>query len=186
MVFKLYAWLVKQRNNVMFLLSSLKTLTNFKDCSVSRIKILCRLSFTLIGWISPAYIHGRLSEQFSGSPAAFETNFTVTGGFRKAETTLWKWLLEGFSQLVIRYKHAETISDFFHKKTAKNCISAHSKVPVWFLGPSNKIFISWHWPSESNKKAEKLKDWLLAATFFCKKGHMALFSLFISLWAEQN
>ncbi len=33
----------------------------------------------------PGYIHGRLSEQFSESRAAFGTTFRVTGGFRTAE-----------------------------------------------------------------------------------------------------
>jgi hypothetical protein len=32
----------------------------------------------------PAYIHGRLSEPFSESQAAFGTTFRVIGGFRKA------------------------------------------------------------------------------------------------------
>jgi hypothetical protein len=38
-------------------------------------------SFALIARFSPVYIPGRLSEQFSGSWAAFETSFGVTGGF---------------------------------------------------------------------------------------------------------
>jgi flagellar biogenesis protein FliO len=55
---------------VKFLLASLKTLTNSEDCSVSRIKFLFRLFFTLIGCISPVYLHGWLVEQFSESQAA--------------------------------------------------------------------------------------------------------------------
>ncbi len=49
-----------------FLLASLNTLTNSKDCSKSCIKFLFRLSFVLIGRISPVYIQGhikRLLEQ---------------------------------------------------------------------------------------------------------------------------
>ncbi len=48
-----------------FLLASLKTLTNSKNCCVSRIKFL--FSFAVLGSpgrFFPAYIHSRISEQF--------------------------------------------------------------------------------------------------------------------------
>ncbi len=48
------------------LLASLKTLTNCKNCSVSRIKFLFRHSFALIGRFFPVYIHsGRISQLVS-------------------------------------------------------------------------------------------------------------------------
>jgi hypothetical protein len=49
-----------------------------------QISVLASFSFT--GWLSPVYIHGRLSEQFSGPQAAFTTTLTVTGGYWKAGT----------------------------------------------------------------------------------------------------
>jgi hypothetical protein len=61
--------------------------TNYKDCSKSRIKFLFRLSLTFTGWLSPVYIHGGLSEQFSGPQADFRTTSTVTGGNWKAGTS---------------------------------------------------------------------------------------------------
>jgi hypothetical protein len=62
--------------------SSLKTLNNSKCCSGNRINIFSHIFFSAIGRfcvcfspigrLSPVYyIHGRLSEQFSGSKAAF-------------------------------------------------------------------------------------------------------------------
>jgi hypothetical protein len=62
------------RKREKFLLASLETLTNSKDCSESRVKGLFQHSFSL---------DGQLSEQFSGS--AFKTTFRVTGGIGKPE-----------------------------------------------------------------------------------------------------
>jgi hypothetical protein len=73
---------------VKFSIASLKTLSNSKNCFVSRIKFLLQLSFALIGRFFPEYIHGRLSEQFSGSQAGFGTTFRDTGGYQKAGTAL--------------------------------------------------------------------------------------------------
>jgi hypothetical protein len=87
MVFKRLALLVKQKNQCKVLLAALKGLTNSKDCPVSRIKFLFRLSYTLIVEISPVYMDGRLSKQLSESQAAFGTTFKVTGGFRKSGTS---------------------------------------------------------------------------------------------------
>jgi hypothetical protein len=72
---------------MMFLLASLKTFTTSKSCSESRIKILFRLFFPVIGKFSPEYIHGRLSEQFSESKVAFGATFRVTCGYQKAGTS---------------------------------------------------------------------------------------------------
>jgi hypothetical protein len=62
-----------------FLLASLKTLINSKDCSGRRIKFLFWLFFALFGGFSPIYIYGRLSKQFLGLQVAFRTTFKVTG-----------------------------------------------------------------------------------------------------------
>jgi hypothetical protein len=70
------------------LIASLKTFTNSKNCSASRIKVLFWLSFALIGRFFPVYIHSRLSEQFSGLQAGFETTFVDTGGYQKAGNKL--------------------------------------------------------------------------------------------------
>jgi hypothetical protein len=78
--------IIKRKLNLKFLLESLKTLTNDKDCSETRIKFLFRLSFSIIGRFSAEYIHSRLSEQFSGSQAAFTETFRVTGGYQKVGT----------------------------------------------------------------------------------------------------
>jgi hypothetical protein len=108
----------REKINLKFLLPSLKTLTNFKNCSESRIKF--RLSFDLIGRFSLGYIHGQLSNHFSGSQ----------GGF-------WK---EGFSQFVPDFKEASRnfILDFLHKKTANK----FNKYTVSSFKNFQKIFIS--------------------------------------------
>jgi hypothetical protein len=48
-VFKFSACLVMRKINIKCLLASLKTLTNFKDCTESCIKFLFQHSFSLIG-----------------------------------------------------------------------------------------------------------------------------------------
>jgi hypothetical protein len=104
MVFKFLACLVLEKIKMKFLLASLKTLTNSKSCSESRIKFLFRLSFALIGRFILVYIHSRLSEQFSKSQVGFGTTFKGTGGYRdqKAGTSSLKRVTEGISQLVSR------------------------------------------------------------------------------------
>jgi hypothetical protein len=69
MVFKFLACLVHQIN-IKFLLPSLKTLTNTKSCSESRIKFMFRLSIALIGRFILVYIHSWLSEQLLKAQAA--------------------------------------------------------------------------------------------------------------------
>jgi hypothetical protein len=87
----------------MFLLSSLKTLTNSNACFESRIKILYQFSLALIGRVSQEYIHGRLKERFSGSWAAFGTTFRVTAG-----TSSLSGLMEVFLQLVSDFIEASS------------------------------------------------------------------------------
>jgi hypothetical protein len=85
------------------------------------------------------FIHSRLSEQFSGSQAAFGISFRVTGGYRKAGPSYLKRVTEeGFSQLV---KDAIEVSrtffqDFFFPKRQPSIvktISAHTKSAVLIL-----------------------------------------------------
>jgi hypothetical protein len=71
-----------------FLIASLKTFTNSKNCSVSGIKLLFWLSLALIGRFFPVYIHSRLSEQFSRLQAGFGTTFRDTVGYQKAGNKL--------------------------------------------------------------------------------------------------
>ncbi len=62
-----------------FLFASFKTLADSSEnFSQSRIKILFRVSFALIGQLFPVYIHSRLLEQFSGSQAGYRTTFRDT------------------------------------------------------------------------------------------------------------
>ncbi len=68
--------------------------TNSTDCSKSRLKFPFLISLALFDRFSPVYIHSRLSQQLSGSKAAFGTTFIVTGSYRKArkgpEEGYWK------------------------------------------------------------------------------------------------
>jgi hypothetical protein len=72
------------------------------------------------------YIHGRLSEQFSGSHEAFGTTFSVTGGYRKAMQN--KLTFFEFANLSVASRNF--ILDFPHRKTVKNgkSMKAHSKI----------------------------------------------------------
>jgi hypothetical protein len=100
----------------------------------------------------PGYIHGRLSEQFSESRAAFGTTFRVTGGFRTAEKPPEEDYWMDFKISKWFKKHAETLFwIFFTKRQPKivKTVSAHWKVLLWLLGPlkeycfKNCSFSSW-------------------------------------------
>jgi hypothetical protein len=73
-----------------FLLASVKTLSNYKSCSVRRIKFLFRLSFALIGRFVPVYIHiqSRLSEEFYDHRQVTEQLLETQAAFRKPEQAL--------------------------------------------------------------------------------------------------
>jgi hypothetical protein len=105
------------------MIASLKTHTNSKKCSESRIKFLFRPFFALVGQLSPASINGRFSEKFSGHRRLSEQVLESYAASRKPEQTPWKGLLEGFLQLVKDFIEASRnlILDFLYKKTAKNC-----------------------------------------------------------------
>jgi hypothetical protein len=117
-----------------FLLASLKTHTNSKKCSVSRIKFLFRLSFALIGKFFPVYIHSRLLEQFSGSQAGYGTTFWDTGGSQKARTSSLKRVTgRNFTISIWFHRSKQKLwLNFLHRKTTKNykTISAQSKSNV--------------------------------------------------------
>jgi hypothetical protein len=49
--FKLFGWPVEE--NIKILIASMKTLTNSETCTVGRIKILLRLTISVIGQFSP-------------------------------------------------------------------------------------------------------------------------------------
>ncbi len=114
-----------------FLLASLKTLTDSEYCSERCIRISgpafrvshCTsfLCLSLVDFLQ-CTCHGRLSEQFSGSQAAFGTTFRVTGGYRKARTTFLKrvtWIIFTSSKLFYRSKR-KLYLDFLDKKAVKN------------------------------------------------------------------
>ncbi len=86
MVLNFLPVLLKRKIHEKCPLASLKTLTNYKDCSERHIKCWCRHSFSLISRFSALYIHGQLSEQL----AAFGTTLRVTGRYWKSGTTLQK------------------------------------------------------------------------------------------------
>jgi hypothetical protein len=72
-----------------FLLASLKTLTNSKSCSASRIKFLFRLSFALIGHFFLVYntfIAG-FQNKLESQAGLGTTFFKGTGGYQKEETS---------------------------------------------------------------------------------------------------
>jgi hypothetical protein len=62
-----------------------KMKNNSEDCTESRIKFLFCLSFSLIGRLSPMYIHSAFlvvfQNNFSWTQAAFVTTLKVTGGY---------------------------------------------------------------------------------------------------------
>jgi hypothetical protein len=70
-----------------FLLASLKTLSNSKNCSESRIKYLFRLSFAF-----PVYIHSRLLEQkiFQDHRRASEQLLETQAAIRKPRNMLYE------------------------------------------------------------------------------------------------
>ncbi len=77
--------LLNRKINVFFLLASLKTLSNSKDCSLCRIKFLFRFSFILTGGISPLHIHSRLFKEFSESQVALGQLLESQAASRKPE-----------------------------------------------------------------------------------------------------
>ncbi len=119
-----------------FLIASLKTLTSYKNCSVSRIQFLFRFSFTLIG-------------QFSGSQAGYGTTFRDKGGYQKAgksslkrvtgmKFTISKWFRRSKQKLWFGFPTQKTTRKY------ENLQRSFKKILFRLLVP--KIFISWHYP----------------------------------------
>ncbi len=75
--------------------------------------IFLLLSFVLTGWFLYEYIHGRLSEQFSGSQATFEIALESQVDIRKPEHASW-YIILNFFYIKIKPKIVRTISA--HKK----------------------------------------------------------------------
>jgi hypothetical protein len=94
-------------------------LRNSKDYFESRIKFL----FFRSNWsIFPVYIHGSLTEKFSGSQVASGTTLIVTGGYLKAKASFLRGLLERFSQLESGFRSAiETLFWIFFTKRQLKC-----------------------------------------------------------------
>ncbi len=143
-VFEFLAYLLKEKNNETFFSCLLLwKLTIPEDCSRKPHKISVPVFF-LFHWgdfLQCTYIYGRLSEQFSGSHAAFG----------KPEQASWRGLLEEFSQLLSdSLKQAETLFwTFFCKRQPEivEIVSAHIKSTVLIFRAIKKykIFISWHY-----------------------------------------
>ncbi len=119
-VFKFLACLVQEKIKIKFLLTSLKTFTNSKNCSVSRIKFLFWRFFSLNG------VHCTFIASFRNN---FQDHRRVTvqlletqAAIRKPEQALWRGLLVGISQIVSDFIEASRNFDsvFLHKKTTKN------------------------------------------------------------------
>jgi len=96
-------------------------------------------------WLWPGFfsihIHDRLLEQFSGSKAAFGTNFKVTSGYRNA----WTGFLNRFTRRILIISKWFYISkqkhflNFLHKKTAiVKTISVLRKSTFLFLGQTKQ------------------------------------------------
>jgi hypothetical protein len=71
-----------------FLFFSLKTLTDYENCSISCIKFLFRLSFALTGRFFLVCIQSRLSGQFSGLQAGYGTTLETQAAIRKPKQAL--------------------------------------------------------------------------------------------------
>ncbi len=143
-------------------------------------------SFALIGWFSPVYIHGRLSDEFSESQAAVGLTFRVAGNYRKAGKA--PWILDTGRIFTISKYFIEVcrnfILDFLNKKTAKNgenhqrafkgsefagirpcnfISSARSSIVLIFL-TFNKLLISWNYGIPLN--AHSCFSYMLYFEFF--------------------
>ncbi len=132
----------KWHAQLVFLLTSLKTLTNSTDCSVSRIRIY--FPSVLLFHLSIF----RLTEHFSAAVGTAR----VTGGFLKAETSFLKRvtdLLKGYSELV-KHRSIEAdrklILNFSRRKDSRKLrkpLELVQEVPYWsVLRTFIKILIS--------------------------------------------
>jgi hypothetical protein len=124
MVFKCLVCIVQEKNKYKVFVCFLKTLINSKNCPESAPYFCFSFpSLSLVDFLRCTFT-GRISEQFSGSHAAFGITFRVTGGYLKARKSS-RGLLEGFSNLSV-----DCQSDFLHRKTVQNVktIRAHSKI----------------------------------------------------------
>jgi hypothetical protein len=80
----------------------MKTLTNSKNCVEISVLVFLGSHWSILS--SVQYIHGQLSEQFSGSHSAFGTTFRVTGGYRKAGRSFISQLVSDFIVLYFLHK----------------------------------------------------------------------------------
>ena len=82
-VFKLFGLPVEENINT---IASLKPITNSENCTESRIRILLRLTISVIGWFSSrdhlALDKGKVGLNIHVMWAVYGTNFRITDGFR--------------------------------------------------------------------------------------------------------
>ncbi len=111
------------RKNLTFLLASLKTLTNSKDCSESCIKFLFRLSFSLINrffFLCTLYIHGPFSERFSEITGGFRNGFQRHRRHSESRNKLYEegYCMEGF---LLKYPNQKLYFGFSTRNEVKMC-----------------------------------------------------------------
>jgi hypothetical protein len=112
--FKFLVCLVQEKMNMKFLLASMKTLTNSKSCSESRIKFLFRLSFALIGRFFSCTFRNNFQDHRWVTEQPLETHAAI----RIPEQDLCRGLLEEISQLVSDFieERINFTLDFLPKK----------------------------------------------------------------------
>ncbi len=143
-----YAALLKWTINVKFMLVSVKTLINSKNCSKSI--FLFGLSFSLIGRFSPAdmlYCE-RLSEKFSRSKAAFGTTVRVICGFLYCAASSLK-RVSGRVFRISEWFQRTKLKPYFYfslqkssQKFRNHLLSIGSTILIKLLRTSNK-YSSW-------------------------------------------
>ncbi len=118
-VFKYQPTQFNRKINMKFLLVSLKTLTNSKNRSESRIKFLFWLSLALIGRFFQCTFIAGFRNNFQDHRRVTEQLLDTHTAIRKPVKALWRGILEGISQLVSYFIEARRHFnlDFLYKKT---------------------------------------------------------------------
>ncbi len=92
-----------------------------------------QISFALIGRFSLVYIQWRLSEQFSGSQAAFETTFLSHMRLSESRIMLPELGHWFFTEVNFIEASKSFSLNFLHKKTAKSCENHQSSFKKYCL-----------------------------------------------------
>ncbi len=119
--------LLKGKINGMFLFSSQKTLTSSKDCSESRIKFVIRISLAFIFYFLRSTLTARFRNNFQNHRRFSER---LLGSYQKAGTSYQKRVTGSIATIS---KQAETLFNFFFKKTGKNCENHQRSFKKYFF-----------------------------------------------------